>query len=139
MITIIKLRFGPTWQDLHHEIRFSGPIYRFGLGKIPSESTLDNGDYCSLYGALQLRSWDSEMASLTNSSTAKAFAEFPPPVSSSKKFPYAISLPPRRRSPGHRATRIYASVSAVPTKPDDLVEKIVSKVSLLHIAKNEDV
>ncbi|KAK6158673.1 hypothetical protein DH2020_005987 [Rehmannia glutinosa] len=68
------------------------------------------------------------MASVATSSTANAFAKFTPPFSSARKLPQTVLIP-RRRSTS--AARIYASVSAVtpvPTKPDDLVEKILSKV-----------
>ncbi|PIN00817.1 hypothetical protein CDL12_26677 [Handroanthus impetiginosus] len=70
------------------------------------------------------------MASVATSSTANAFAKFTPPFSSARNLPQTLLLPRRRRS-ASAAARIYSSVSAVtpsPTKPDDLVENILSKV-----------
>ncbi|KAI3468435.1 hypothetical protein Pfo_025098 [Paulownia fortunei] len=69
------------------------------------------------------------MASVATSSTANAFAKFPLPFSSARNLPQTLLLPRRHRSTS--ASRVYASVSAVtpvPTKPDDLVENILSKV-----------
>ncbi|KAL0324031.1 UNVERIFIED_CONTAM: putative plastid-lipid-associated protein 8, chloroplastic [Sesamum calycinum] len=66
--------------------------------------------------------------SVASSSTANAFAKFPLPFSSARNSPPTLLLPLRRRS---TAARIYASASAVtsvPSKPDDLVENILSKV-----------
>ncbi|GER39765.1 plastid-lipid associated protein PAP / fibrillinfamily protein [Striga asiatica] len=68
-------------------------------------------------------------AATSSSATANAFAKFRPPFSSAAQLPPTLSLPRRRSTSAAR--RICASASAVtpvPTKPDDLVEDIISKV-----------
>lgn len=72
-----------------------------------------------------------KMASMATSAAANAFAKFPLPFSSQRNLPQTLLLP--RRCRPTTAARIYASVSAVTpvlSKPDELVETILSKVVL---------
>ncbi|XP_047973988.1 probable plastid-lipid-associated protein 8, chloroplastic [Salvia hispanica] len=67
------------------------------------------------------------MASITTSSAANAVAKFPLPFPSPRNSPQSISLPRRARS----CAGVCASLSAAApplSKPDDLVENILSKV-----------
>ncbi|EYU22076.1 hypothetical protein ABFS82_01G042500 [Erythranthe guttata] len=75
-------------------------------------------------------------SSSSSSSANIAFAKYPPPFSPTRNFPQTLRIPIRhRRRPTSAAGRVYASASAVTpaptpaaTKPEDLVEKILSKV-----------
>ncbi|XP_042002287.1 probable plastid-lipid-associated protein 8, chloroplastic [Salvia splendens] len=67
------------------------------------------------------------MASITTSSAANAVAKFPLPFSSLRNFPQSISLPRRAQSSAGVCASLSPAAPAL-SKPDDLVENILSKV-----------
>lgn len=68
------------------------------------------------------------MASITTSSAANAVAKLSLPFSSLRNFPQSISLPRRARSSAGVCASLSAAAPAL-SKPDDLVENILSKVA----------
>ncbi|KAL1552613.1 putative plastid-lipid-associated protein 8, chloroplastic [Salvia divinorum] len=67
------------------------------------------------------------MASITASSAVNAVAKFPLPLTSPRNSPQSLSLQRRARSSAGVCASLSAAAPAV-SKPDDLVENILSKV-----------